>query len=133
VSMAAHAARRLSTWRTILPAFSALNCLLRRKGIGLRLPHATSPALAAVIAGGCASRCRRLVSIATWPTIFAKATALVASAHCGRVISCSRTTRFQYLPVKDAIHERALARRHRMRGPESQILRLELMTSRTCD
>ncbi|KJC56096.1 histidine ammonia-lyase [Bradyrhizobium sp. LTSPM299] len=50
VSMAAHAARRLSDMADNLAAILGIELLVAAQGIGLRLPHLTSPALAAVIA-----------------------------------------------------------------------------------
>ena len=50
VSMAAHAARRLSDMADNLATILGIELLVATQGIGLRLPHATSPALAAVIA-----------------------------------------------------------------------------------
>jgi len=50
VSMAAHAARRLSDMSTNLAAILGIELLVASQGIELRLPHATSAALAAVIA-----------------------------------------------------------------------------------
>jgi histidine ammonia-lyase len=48
--MAAHAARRLSDMADNLATILGIELLVAAQGIGLRLPHATSPALAAVIA-----------------------------------------------------------------------------------
>ncbi|WJR77305.1 histidine ammonia-lyase [Bradyrhizobium sp. NP1] len=50
VSMAAHAARRLSDMADNLATILGIELLVAAQGIGLRLPHLTSPALAAVIA-----------------------------------------------------------------------------------
>jgi histidine ammonia-lyase len=50
VSMAAHAARRLSDMADNLAAILGIELLVAAQGIDLRLPHLTSPALAAVIA-----------------------------------------------------------------------------------
>jgi histidine ammonia-lyase len=50
VSMAAHAARRLSDMADNLAAILGIELLVSAQGIGLRAPHTTSPALAAVIA-----------------------------------------------------------------------------------
>jgi histidine ammonia-lyase len=50
VSMAAHAARRLSDMADNLTAILGIELLVAAQGITLRLPHLTSPALAAVIA-----------------------------------------------------------------------------------
>src|SRR5438552_2033997 len=50
VSMAAHAARRLSDMADNLAAILGIELLVAAQGIGLRAPHTTSPALAAVIA-----------------------------------------------------------------------------------
>eukprot|EP01035_Chromulina_nebulosa_P066046 gene66046-90372_t len=50
VSMAAHAARRLSDMADNLAAILGIELLVAAQGIELRAPHATSPALAAVIA-----------------------------------------------------------------------------------
>jgi histidine ammonia-lyase len=50
VSMAAHAARRLSDMADNLAAILGIELLVAAQGIDLRLPHMTSPALAAVIA-----------------------------------------------------------------------------------
>jgi histidine ammonia-lyase len=50
VSMAAHAARRLSDMADNLAAIVGIELLVAAQGIDLRLPHLTSPALAAVIA-----------------------------------------------------------------------------------
>jgi histidine ammonia-lyase len=50
VSMAAHAARRLSDMADNLAAILGIELLVASQGIDLRLPHRTSPALAAVIA-----------------------------------------------------------------------------------
>jgi histidine ammonia-lyase len=50
VSMAAHAARRLSDMANNLAAILGIELLVASQGIELRLPHATSAALAAVIA-----------------------------------------------------------------------------------
>jgi histidine ammonia-lyase len=50
VSMAAHAARRLSDMADNLAAILGIELLVASQGIDLRLPHLTSPALAAVIA-----------------------------------------------------------------------------------
>ena len=49
VSMAAHAARRLSDMADNLAAILGIELLVAAQGIDLRLPHLTSPALAAVI------------------------------------------------------------------------------------
>ena len=48
--MAAHAARRLSDMANNLAAILGIELLVASHGIELRLPHATSAALAAVIA-----------------------------------------------------------------------------------
>src|SRR5258705_10860186 len=48
VSMAAHAARRLSDMADNLAAILGIELLVAAQGIGLRAPHTTSPALAAV-------------------------------------------------------------------------------------
>ncbi|WP_027525939.1 histidine ammonia-lyase [Bradyrhizobium sp. Ec3.3] len=50
VSMAAHAARRLSDMADNLASILGIELLVAAQGITLRLPHLTSPALAAVIA-----------------------------------------------------------------------------------
>jgi histidine ammonia-lyase len=50
VSMSAHAARRLSDMADNLAAILGIELLVAAQGIDLRLPHLTSPALAAVIA-----------------------------------------------------------------------------------
>ena len=50
VSMAAHAARRLSDMADNLATILGIELLVAAQGIGLRAPHSTSPALAAVIA-----------------------------------------------------------------------------------
>src|SRR5215475_6961755 len=50
VSMAAHAARRLSDMADNLAAILGIELLVAAQGIELRAPHLTSPALAAVIA-----------------------------------------------------------------------------------
>jgi histidine ammonia-lyase len=50
VSMSAHAARRLSDMADNLAAILGIELLVAAQGIELRLPHLTSPALAAVIA-----------------------------------------------------------------------------------
>ena len=50
VSMAAHAARRLSDMADNLASILGIELLVAAQGIDLRLPHLTSPALAAVIA-----------------------------------------------------------------------------------
>jgi len=50
VSMAAHAARRLSDMADNLATILGIELLVAAQGIQLRLPHLTSPALAAVIA-----------------------------------------------------------------------------------
>jgi histidine ammonia-lyase len=50
VSMAAHAARRLSDMADNLAAILGIELLVAAQGIGLRAPHSTSPALAAVVA-----------------------------------------------------------------------------------
>jgi histidine ammonia-lyase len=50
VSMAAHAARRLSDMADNLVTILGIELLVAAQGIQLRLPHLTSPALAAVIA-----------------------------------------------------------------------------------
>jgi histidine ammonia-lyase len=50
VSMAAHAARRLSDMADNLAAIVGIELLVASQGIELRLPHLTSPALTAVIA-----------------------------------------------------------------------------------
>ncbi|MCA6116428.1 histidine ammonia-lyase [Bradyrhizobium sp. WSM 1738] len=50
VSMAAHAARRLSDMADNLATILGIELLVAAQGIGLRAPHTTSPALAAVIA-----------------------------------------------------------------------------------
>jgi histidine ammonia-lyase len=50
VSMAAHAARRLSDMADNLAAILGIEFLVAAQGIALRAPHTTSPALAAVIA-----------------------------------------------------------------------------------
>jgi len=50
VSMAAHAARRLSEMADNLAGILGIELLVAAQGVGLRAPHATSPALAAVIA-----------------------------------------------------------------------------------
>src|SRR5260370_13820196 len=50
VSMAAHAARRLSDMADNLATILGIELLVAAQGIGLRSPHTTSPALAAVIA-----------------------------------------------------------------------------------
>jgi histidine ammonia-lyase len=50
VSMAAHAARRLSDMADNLAVILGIELLVAAQGIELRLPHSTSPALAAVIA-----------------------------------------------------------------------------------
>ncbi|MBV9985890.1 aromatic amino acid lyase, partial [Bradyrhizobium sp.] len=50
VSMAAHAARRLSDMADNLAAILGIELLVAAQGIELRSPHLTSPALAAVIA-----------------------------------------------------------------------------------
>ena len=50
VSMAAHAARRLSDMADNLATILGIELLVAAQGIGLRSPHSTSPALAAVIA-----------------------------------------------------------------------------------
>jgi len=50
VSMAAHAARRLSDMADNLAAIIGIELLVAAQGIELRAPHSTSPALAAVIA-----------------------------------------------------------------------------------
>jgi histidine ammonia-lyase len=50
VSMAAHAARRLSDMASNLAAILGIELLVASQGIELRRPHATSAALAAVIA-----------------------------------------------------------------------------------
>ena len=50
VSMAAHAARRLSDMADNLATILGIELLVSAQGIDLRLPHVTSPALAAVIA-----------------------------------------------------------------------------------
>jgi histidine ammonia-lyase len=48
--MAAHAARRLSDMADNLATILGIELLVATQGIGLRSPHATSPALAAVVA-----------------------------------------------------------------------------------
>ena len=48
--MAAHAARRLSDMADNLATILGIELLVAAQGIQLRLPHTTSPALAAVIA-----------------------------------------------------------------------------------
>jgi histidine ammonia-lyase len=48
--MAAHAARRLSDMADNLATILGIELLVAAQGITLRLPHLTSPALAAVIA-----------------------------------------------------------------------------------
>jgi histidine ammonia-lyase len=48
--MAAHAARRLSDMTDNLATILGIELLVAAQGIGLRAPHTTSPALAAVIA-----------------------------------------------------------------------------------
>ena len=48
--MAAHAARRLSDMADNLATILGIELLVAAQGIGLRAPHTTSPALAAVIA-----------------------------------------------------------------------------------
>jgi histidine ammonia-lyase len=48
--MAAHAARRLSDMADNLATIVGIELLVAAQGIQLRLPHLTSPALAAVIA-----------------------------------------------------------------------------------
>jgi histidine ammonia-lyase len=48
--MSAHAARRLSDMADNLAAILGIELLVAAQGIDLRLPHLTSPALAAVIA-----------------------------------------------------------------------------------
>jgi histidine ammonia-lyase len=48
--MAAHAARRLSDMADNLASILGIELLVAAQGIDLRLPHLTSPALAAVIA-----------------------------------------------------------------------------------
>src|SRR5260370_41196024 len=50
VSMAAHAARRLSDMADNLATIVGIELLVAAQGIGLRAPHSTSPALAAVLA-----------------------------------------------------------------------------------
>jgi histidine ammonia-lyase len=50
VSMAAHAARRLAEMADNLATILGIELLVAAQGITLRLPHLTSPALAAVIA-----------------------------------------------------------------------------------
>lgn len=50
VSMAAHAARRLSDMADNLAGILGIELLVAAQGIGLRAPHSTSPALAAVVA-----------------------------------------------------------------------------------
>ena len=50
MSMAAHAARRLSDMADNLATILGIELLVAAQGIGLRAPHTTSPALAAVIA-----------------------------------------------------------------------------------
>jgi histidine ammonia-lyase len=50
VSMAAHAARRLSDMADNLANIVGIELLAAAQGIGLRAPHTTSPALAAVVA-----------------------------------------------------------------------------------
>jgi histidine ammonia-lyase len=49
VSMAAHAARRLSDMADNLATILGIELLVATQGIALRAPHTTSPALAAVI------------------------------------------------------------------------------------
>ena len=50
VSMAAHAARRLSDMADNLATILGIELMVAAQGIGLRAPHSTSPALAAVVA-----------------------------------------------------------------------------------
>jgi histidine ammonia-lyase len=50
VSMAAHAARRLPDMADNLATILGIELLVAAQGIGLRAPHSTSPALAAVVA-----------------------------------------------------------------------------------
>jgi histidine ammonia-lyase len=50
VSMAAHAARRLSDMADNLAAILGIELMVAAQGIALRAPHSTSPALAAVVA-----------------------------------------------------------------------------------
>jgi len=100
VSMAAHAARRLSDMAdnlaTIL-GIEPVGCGARHRAA---LPHATSPRLRRLLQR-CASRCRRLVSIATWPTISRKATALVESGTLPAVtISVLKNNPFPILVEK---------------------------------
>src|SRR5882672_10285600 len=93
------------TWRTILPPFSASNCWLRRKVSGCVCRMRPVLRLRRLLQC-CASRCRRSVSIATWPTISRRQRRWSRPAHCRPPrFLCSRTIRFQYLPRKVICHE----------------------------
>ncbi|HEY0331390.1 MAG TPA: histidine ammonia-lyase [Rhodopseudomonas sp.] len=78
VSMAAHAARRLSEMADNLAGILGIELLVAAQGVGLRAPHATSPALAAVI-DALRARVPALAGDRYMALDIAEATALVAS------------------------------------------------------
>jgi histidine ammonia-lyase len=101
VSMAAHAARRLSDMADNLASILGIELLVAAQGIGLRLPHATSPALAAVIAV-LREQVPALGVDRYMADDIAKATALVAvGALPAAVISVLKNNPFPILAGKD--------------------------------
>ena len=101
VSMAAHAARRLSDMADNLADHSRH----RAAGGGARHRAARAaydqPARLRRSLRRCASRCRRSAAIATWPTISQRQRRWSQPAHCRPPrFRCSRTTRFQDLAEK---------------------------------
>jgi hypothetical protein len=105
VSMAAHAARRLSDMADNLACILGIELLVAAQGIALRAPHTTSPALAAVVAT-LREQVPALVAIATWPAISQRQRRWSRPAHCRPPRSRrSTTTRFQTLPREVICHE----------------------------
>ena len=105
VSMAAHAARRLSDMADNLAAILGIELLVAAQGIGLRSPHSTSPALAAVIAA-LREQVPALGSDRYMADDLAKATALVeAGTLPAAAMSALAENPFPILAEKGLCHE----------------------------
>ena len=128
VSMAAHAARRLSDMADNLAAILGIELLVAAQGIGLRAPHTTSPALAAVIAV-LREQVPALGADRYMADDLAKATALVeAGALPAAAMSVLEKNPFPNLPREVICHEPPTGQRpHDPRAPRVRDQRQELV------
>ena len=109
VSMAAHAARRLSDMADNLAAILGIELLVAAQGIGLRAPHTTSPALAAVIA-----RVARAGAGARWRSLHGRRSRKGNGAGRSRHIAGRRDFGAEEKPVSKPCRERSSVMNRRL-------------------